>query len=57
MPLISEDGTESMKVSVKVRPYFDHCIAHLAQMYEIIIFTAGEQCYADAVLDYLDVEN
>jgi len=35
-------GSESMQINVKVRPYFDHCIAHLAQMYEVVIFTAGE---------------
>ncbi len=43
-----------MKVSVKMRPFLDSCLEHLARFYEIAVFTAGEQTYADAVLDYLD---
>ena len=27
---------------------------HLSRMFEIVVFTAGEQEYADAVLDYID---
>ena len=37
-----------------MRPYLDSCLEHLAKFYEIAVFTAGEQAYADAVLDYLD---
>lgn len=37
-----------------MRPYLDNCLEHLAKHYEIAVFTAGEQSYADAVLDYLD---
>lgn len=37
-----------------MRPYLDNCLEHLAKFYEIAVFTAGEQGYADAVLDYLD---
>ena len=39
-----------------MRPYLDNCLEHLEKMYEIAVFTAGEQSYADAVLDYLDEE-
>ena len=48
-------GTGSqLKISVKMRPFLDNCLEHLAKFYEIAVFTAGEQSYADAVLDYLD---
>jgi CTD small phosphatase-like protein 2 len=39
-----------------MRPFLDNCLEHLAKFYEIAVFTAGEQTYADAVLDYLDEE-
>jgi len=48
------NSDEVVKVSVKMRPYLDNCLEHLAKFYEIAVFTAGEQAYADAVLDYLD---
>jgi len=37
-----------------MRPYLDNCLEHLSKLYEIAVFTAGEQSYADAVLDYID---
>jgi CTD small phosphatase-like protein 2 len=48
------DETNVVRVSVKMRPFLDNCLEHLEKMYEICVFTAGEQSYADAVLDYLD---
>ena len=39
-----------------MRPFLDNCLEHLSKFYEIAVFTAGEQTYADAVLDYLDEE-
>lgn len=41
-------------VSVKMRPYMDLCLENLSQFYEIVVFTAGEQEYADAILDKID---
>lgn len=37
-----------------MRPFLDDTLEHLAKMYEIAVFTAGEQTYADAILDYID---
>ena len=42
------------EIKVKVRPYTLDCLEKLANMYEIIVFTAGQQEYADPILDYLD---
>lgn len=44
-------GTE---ISVRLRPYVMDCLEKLATMYEIIVFTAGQQDYADHILDYID---
>jgi CTD small phosphatase-like protein 2 len=37
-----------------MRPYLDMALEYLAKLYEICVFTAGTQDYADACLDYLD---
>lgn len=50
------DESDVCKISVKMRPHLDTCLEFLEKMYEIAVFTAGEQGYADAVLDYLDVD-
>jgi TFIIF-interacting CTD phosphatase-like protein len=53
--LASKENEDAIvRVSVKMRPFLDNCLEHLAKFYEIVVFTAGEQTYADAVLDYLD---
>ena len=54
--LASQSGDVNLKISVKTRPYLDNSLEHLAKFYEIAVFTAGEQSYADAILDYLDEE-
>jgi CTD small phosphatase-like protein 2 len=54
--IATASGSDSVKISVKMRPFLDNCLEHLAKYYEIAVFTAGEQSYADAVLDYLDEE-
>lgn len=53
---ISGGGGDSLKVSIKMRPYLDMALDYLAKFYEICVFTAGTQDYADACLDYLDPE-
>lgn len=39
-----------------MRPYLDMALDFLAKYYEICVFTAGTQDYADACLDYIDPE-
>lgn len=43
-----------IKLLVKVRPHLEPMLDYLSKYYELCVFTAGEQGYADAVLDYLD---
>lgn len=45
------------KIYVRLRPYLIDCLEKLAQFYEIIVFTAGQQEYADKILDYIDADN
>lgn len=44
------------EIQVRLRPYVIDCLEKLAHLYEIIVFTAGEQEYADHILDYIDPE-
>ena len=45
------------EISVRMRPYVLDCLEKLGQLYELVVFTAGEQEYADHILDYIDPEN
>ena len=42
------------EIQVRLRPYVQDVLEKLAQWYEIVVFTAGEQEYADHILDYID---
>ena len=48
--------SESMMISIKLRPMLDMALDFLANFYEIVVFTAGTQDYADAALDFIDPE-
>lgn len=41
---------------VNVRPHAKEIIKNMSRYFDVIIFTAGNQCYADPILDYLDPE-
>jgi len=43
-------------VAVYIRPGLAHFLKLLHQLFEVVIFTAGEKDYADAVLDAVDPE-
>ena len=41
---------------MNVRPYAKEIIKNVSKHFDVIVFTAGNQCYADPILDYLDPE-
>lgn len=41
-------------IHVRLRPYLLDCLERLSQLYEIVVFTAGVQEYADKILDQID---
>ena len=53
---IAGSPSEQLRISIKMRPYLDLALDFLSKYYEICVFTAGTQDYADACLDYLDPE-
>lgn len=48
---------EIVDAPVNIRPFAVECLKAASKNYEVIVFTASHQCYADAVLNYLDPEN
>lgn len=44
------------EISVRMRPYVLDSLEKLATLYELVVFTAGEQEYADNILDHIDPE-
>jgi Dullard-like phosphatase family protein len=50
-------GQPKAKIGVFVRPYCKEFLRRMRQKYELVIFTAARQDYADKVLDQLDPLN
>lgn len=47
------DG-EEVEAGINIRPYALECLEAVNQQFQVIVFTASHQSYADAVLDFLD---
>jgi len=45
-----------MRLNVKLRQHLEEALSYLSTMYEICVFTAGEQDYADTILDFIDAD-
>lgn len=39
---------------VNVRPHAKQILKNLSKFFDIIVFTAGNKCYADPILDHID---
>lgn len=46
-----------IEAGVNIRPFALQILEELSKDFEIIVFTASHNCYAKAVLDYLDPDN
>lgn len=53
LPITFPNG-EIIEAGINVRPYLYELLNTLKDIYEIIVFTASHNCYANRVLDYLD---
>ena len=49
-------GGQKIQAGINIRPFAKVLLKELAQICEVIIFTASHECYANVVLDYLDPE-
>ena len=48
---------DNRKMVYKVRPFCIRFLADMAKLYEVVIFTAAHQSYANFILDKLDPDN
>jgi len=46
-----------LKAGFNIRPYTKECLELVNKYYEVIVFTASHQWYADVILDYIDPEH
>ena len=47
-------GNKEVKVGINIRPYWKKTMKLIKRYYNIVVFTASHQAYADAVLDFMD---
>lgn len=50
-------GEETVCAGINLRPYLMQCLQEANKMFQVIVFTASHQIYADAILDYVDPEH
>lgn len=43
-----------VKAAVNVRPWARECLEELSRDFQLIVFTASHECYANVIVDYLD---
>ena len=48
------EGKFSNKIGFNIRPYTEQLLEKLSELYEIVVFTASEQYYADPIINFLD---
>ena len=53
LPVTFPNG-EVIRAGINIRPYAVECLKELNKYFEVFVFTASHQCYANVVLDYLD---
>ena len=45
---------EVADAGINIRPYAIDCLREVSKCFQVVVFTASHQSYADVVLDYLD---
>lgn len=53
LPITFPTG-EVVEAGINIRPNVYQCLREVSKDFEVFVFTASHQCYADVVLDYLD---
>ena len=53
LPITFPNG-EVVNAGINIRPYALECLREVNKHFEVFVFTASHQCYANVVLDYLD---
>lgn len=53
LPIIFPTG-EEVNAGINIRPYAKEWLMEANKYFEVIVFTASHECYANVVLDHLD---
>jgi len=48
---------QNVSASFSVRPFTTECLELINKYYEVAIFTAGNEWFADKIIDFLDPSN
>lgn len=56
LPIVVNTGGETVTAGINVRPHAYECLKQARQHYQVVVFTASHQSYADVVLDTLERE-
>ena len=54
IPLKFSEEPEPVLAGVNIRPYAKECLKAANEHFQVVVFTASEQEYADPIIDYLD---
>jgi len=57
IPVFDPHSGKNIKASFSVRPYAKRCLEFANKHFEVAIFTAGNQWFADPILNFLDPDN
>ena len=53
LPITFPTG-EVVNAGINIRPYAKECLMEANRYFEVIVFTASHECYANVVLNHLD---
>lgn len=53
---LDPENTDFADAGINIRPHLYECLRQANENYQVIAFTASDQQYADAILDFLDPE-
>lgn len=51
---LDEYNTDFADAGINLRPHLYECLRQANEHYQVVAFTASDQQYADAILDFLD---
>jgi CTD small phosphatase-like protein 2 len=54
---IDEEYSEFVDAGLNIRPHLHDCLIQCKENFQIIAFTASDQQYADAILDFIDPDH
>ena len=54
IPLYFTGEPDPIHAGINIRPYAKECLKSANQLFQVVVFTASEQEYADPIIDYLD---